>query len=173
MAKQMWTIGHSTRPIEEFIALLQVYHIEMLVDIRTIPGSKHNPQYNAEALKQALEEAGIHYHHLAKLGGLRHTTKSSVNTGWHNTSFRGYADYMETPPFWEGIEELEKLAKKYKTCLMCAEAVPWHCHRTLLSDALVLCKWKVHHILSKTNTKSHELTPFLHIRKGFIIYADV
>lgn len=172
MAKKIFTIGHSTRSIQDFIDLLKTYEIETLVDVRTIPKSRHNPQFNEEALHTSLQESGIQYHHVAKLGGLRHTTKDSVNMGWHNASFRGYADYMQTDSFWEGIEELEALAKKHKTVIMCAEALPWRCHRSLIADALTVRKWKVFDITSKHSAKVHELTSFLHVEEGQFIYSD-
>lgn len=171
MTKIIFTLGHSARSIEEFIDLLKCHEIEMLIDVRTIPKSRHNPQFNEETLEIALKESGILYHHLTKLGGLRHTTKASINVGWHNLSFRGFADYMQTSFFWEGIEELEILGKKYKSAIMCAEALPWRCHRSLIADALALRKWKVVHIISKKSTKLHELTPFLHVEKGQLIYS--
>lgn len=173
MPKLIYTIGHSTRPIEDFIDLLKSYEIEMVVDVRTIPKSRHNPQFNEEPLKIVLKESHIHYHHLPKLGGLRHTTKDSINLGWHNPSFRGYADYMQTPSFWEGIEELEGLGKKYLSVIMCAEALPWRCHRSLIADALTLHKkWKVLHIMSKKSAPAHELTSFLHVKKGKFVYSN-
>lgn len=170
MPKLIYTIGHSTHPIEDFIDLLKNYEIEMLIDVRTISKSSHNPQFNKEVLEAVLKESGIQYHHLSKLGGLRHTTKASVNVGWHNLSFRGFADYMQTPFFWEGIEELEILGKKYKSAIMCAEALPWRCHRSLIADALTLRKWKVLHILTKKSTKLHTLTSFLHFEDGHLVY---
>ncbi len=170
--KIIYTIGHSTRSIEDFINLLKIYKIDLLIDVRTIPRSKFNPQYNEEDLHSALKSSGICYQHLTKLGGLRHTIKDSVNTGWRNLSFRGFADYMQTTNFKEGIEELETFGKEYNAVIMCAEALPWRCHRSLIADALTLHKWKVFHILSGKNTKLHELTPFLHARKGQLIYAN-
>lgn len=172
MPKLIYTIGHSTRSIEDFIDLLKSYEIEMLIDVRTIPKSRYNPQFNEETLETVLEKSDIHYQHLSKLGGLRHTTKNSINIGWHNLSFRGFADYMQTPSFWQGIEELEILGKKYKSAIMCAEAVPWRCHRSLIADALILRKWKVFHLISKKSVKSHELTSFLHVENGQLIYSD-
>jgi len=171
MRKIIYTIGHSTQPIDAFIGLLKNYEIEKLVDIRTIPKSRFNPQYNEAPLKTALEKEGIEYLHLSKLGGLRHTTKESLNTGWKNPSFRGFADYMQTAQFHEGIEELQAIAKKYRCALMCGEALPWRCHRSLIADALTLKKWKVFHIMSQKSAKLHELTSFLHVRKGQIIYT--
>ena len=172
MPKLIYTIGHSTHPIEDFVDLLKSYEIEMLIDVRTIPKSRHNPQFNKETLETVLKEFGIQYHHLSKLGGLRHTTKESVNIGWHNPSFRGFADYMQTPSFLEGIEELEVFGKKYKTAIMCAEAVPWRCHRSLIADALTLRKWKVFHIISKKSAKIHKLTPFLRVKNGQLVYSN-
>lgn len=172
MPKLIYTIGHSTHPIENFIDLLKSYKIEMLIDVRTIPKSRHNPQFNKETLETVLKEFDIQYHHLSKLGGLRHTTKESVNVGWHNLSFRGFADYMQTSFFLQGIEELEILGKKYKSAIMCAEAVPWRCHRSLIADALTLRKWKVFHITNKKNAKLHELTSFLQVKNGQLIYSN-
>lgn len=172
MAKMIYTIGHSTRSIEDFIDLLKNYKIEMLIDVRTIPKSRHNPQFNKETLETDLKKSGIHYTHLSKLGGLRRANKNSINVGWKNLSFRGYADYMQTPSFWQEIEELEMLGKKFKSAIMCAEAVPWRCHRSLLADALTLLKWKVVHIMSKKSTKVHQLTSFLQVKNEQIIYSD-
>jgi uncharacterized protein (DUF488 family) len=172
MPKLIYTIGHSTRPIQDFIDLLKSYEIEMVLDVRTIPKSRHNPQFNEEILETSLKESGIHYQHLSELGGLRHTTKNSINSGWINLSFRGFADYMQTSFFWHGIEELEILGKKYKSAIMCAEAVPWRCHRSLIADALTLRKWKVFHIMSKKNVTIHKLTSFLHVEKGQLIYSN-
>ncbi|MBS0654895.1 MAG: DUF488 domain-containing protein [Verrucomicrobia bacterium] len=171
--QELFTIGHSTRTIQYFIDLLKAYDIELVVDVRTIAKSRHNPQFNEESLQDTLHSAGITYVHLTKLGGLRHALKDSINTAWHNLSFRGFADYMQTPPFWEGLEELELLAKKHKAAILCAEAVPWRCHRSLIADALTLRKWKVFHIQSKKTAKLHELTPFLHADKsGMLVYKE-
>jgi uncharacterized protein (DUF488 family) len=170
--KIIYTIGHSTRPIEDFIDLLRTYKIEMLIDVRTIPKSRFNPQYNEEALNSVLKDSNIHYLHLAKLGGLRHATKDSVNIGWRNLSFRGFADYMQTSLFSEGLEELETLGKEYKSAIMCAEAVPWRCHRSLIADALTVHKWKVLDIMSKKSAKLHELTSFLHVKKDHLLYEN-
>jgi uncharacterized protein (DUF488 family) len=172
MPKEIYTIGHSTRTIKYFIDLLKAFKIELVIDVRSIPRSRHNPQFEQETLALALKEAGIHYHLLTKLGGLRHTTKNSVNSGWKNLSFRGYADYMQTNAFWQGIEELENLAVKHQSAIMCAEAVPWRCHRSLIADALQLHKWKVFHIQSKITAKPHLPTPFLHIKEGMMIYSE-
>jgi uncharacterized protein (DUF488 family) len=170
--KIIYTIGHSTRPIEDFIDLLRNYEIEMLIDVRTIPKSRFNPQYNKEILNSVLQDSDIRYQHLTKLGGLRHTIKDSINIGWRNLSFRGFADYMQTSLFKEGLEELETLGKEYNSAIMCAEAVPWRCHRSLIADALTVHKWKVFHIFTKKSVKLHELTPFLHVKKEQLIYEN-
>jgi uncharacterized protein (DUF488 family) len=166
----MFTVGHSTRPIGEFIELLQAHGIQELIDVRTIPKSRHNPQFNEDDLQESLKRAHIGYKHIKKLGGLRRTTKDSVNTGWRNASFRGYADYMAMPEFSEGLEELIKIAHSRKTAIMCAEAVPWRCHRSLIADALIKKGWLVCDIMSRTSATKHRLTPFLRVRKGQLIY---
>lgn len=166
----IFTIGHSTHPITEFVELLQTHHIKQIVDIRSIPKSRHNPQFNELDLKESLKKAHIRYKHLKELGGLRHTTKNSVNLGWHNTSFRGFADYMASEEFEEGLQTLMKIASKKSTAIMCAEAVPWRCHRSLIGDALTKKKWAVYDIMSRTSAKKHKLTPFLKVRKGRLIY---
>lgn len=167
----IYTIGHSTRSIEDFIKLLKAHDIQKVIDIRTIPKSKHCPQFNQESLKSSLKRAKIGYRHLKDLGGLRHTRKDSINTGWINASFRGYADYMQTGEFWKGLEKLEKIAEGKKCAMMCAEAVPWRCHRSLVADALSYHKWKVFHIQSQHTAKKHKRTPFLKIRKNLFVYA--
>src|SRR5260221_10337102 len=131
----IYTIGHSTRSIEQFLELLRAHNIEELVDVRTVPKSRHNPQFGQEELAASLKQAGIDYVHLGKLGGLPHSRKDSVNLGWQNLSFRGYADYMATPQFHEGMDELKAIAEKKRVAIMCAEAVPGGCHRPLISDA--------------------------------------
>jgi uncharacterized protein (DUF488 family) len=166
----IYTIGHSTRTIEQFIQLLKAHNIEELVDVRTVPKSRHNPQFGKEELAASLKQAGITYAHLAKLGGLRHSTKDSVNLGWQNTSFRGYADYMATPVFQAGLDELRAIAEKKTAALMCAEAVPWRCHRSLIADALTNQGWQVLHIQSRKTASPHELTPFLKVQDGKITY---
>ena len=166
----IFTIGHSTHTIEEFIELLQTHGIQEVVDVRSIPKSRHNPQFNADTLKQSLQQVRIKYKHLKKLGGLRHTKKDSINLGWHNTSFRGFADYMLTPEFEKGLQVLIKIATAKVTVIMCAEAVPWRCHRSLIADALIKKGWLVRDIMSRTSAKRHILTSFLKVRKGQIIY---
>lgn len=171
--KMIYTIGHSTRSIDDFIDLLQFFGIETVVDIRTIPKSRFNPQYNKEALQRKLKENKIHYYHLEKLGGLRHPLKDSINIGWRNPSFRGFADYMQTNLFQEGIQELEKIGKEYQCVIMCSEAVPWRCHRSLISDALKIHKWEVLHILGKNQIQLHHLTSFLKVENGLLIYSNL
>ncbi len=168
--RTIYTIGHSTRTIDQFIGLLEAHSIEELVDVRTVPKSRHNPQFGSEALADSLRQVGIGYRHLGALGGLRHARKDSANTGWENASFRGFADYMATPEFQAGLEELEALAEKQVVAIMCAEAVPWRCHRSLIADALTVRGWQVLHITSKKTAKPHELTPFLRVQDGTLTY---
>ena len=132
------TIGHSTRPIEEFVGLLQAHGASCVVDVRTVPRSRHNPQFNKASFPLALKKSGLSYVHFPELGGLRHAQRDSLNKGWRNASFRGYADYMQTPEFEQSLEELIQLANKGRIALMCAEAVPWRCHRSLIADALLV-----------------------------------
>ncbi len=169
----LYTIGHSTRTFEQFLALLNAFDIQLVVDVRTIPKSRHNPQFGQDMLSPALQAAGIGYTYLGSLGGLRHTTKDSINTGWRNLSFRGYADYMSTDTFQEGLQKLKALAEKQRVAILCAEAVPWRCHRSLIADALTLQGWQVLHIQSKKTAKPHELTPFLKVENGKIVYPAV
>ncbi len=168
--KTIFTIGHSTRTAAEFLGLLRAHGVAEVVDIRTIPKSRHNPQFNKETLGPFLRRHRIGYRHLMALGGLRHSKKDSTNLGWENLSFRGFADYMATPQFANGISRLEKIATKRKTVIMCAEAVPWRCHRSLVADALAKEKWTVFHIMSKKTANKHKRTPFLRIRKGMLTY---
>lgn len=168
----IFTIGYSTRSIDAFIDLLKAHDIKMVIDIRTIPKSHHSPEYNKEELKLFLKKAKIGYRHLKELGGLRHTSKHSINTGWINPSFRGFADYMGTPEFQVGLEKLEKIAKTKRCVLMCAEGIPWRCHRSLIADALTIQKYKVFHIQSKKTAKAHKRTSFLRIKMGKLIYSQ-
>jgi uncharacterized protein (DUF488 family) len=163
-------IGHSTRPIEEFEELLRGAGVATVADVRTIPRSRANPQYEGPALERALAAAGIGYVHLPRLGGLRHARKESVNGAWRNASFRGYADYMQTPEFEEGLCELRALAKEGPVAVMCAEAVPWRCHRSLLADALAARGVLVRHIVGKGRTSPHRITPFARIRGRQVTY---
>jgi uncharacterized protein (DUF488 family) len=166
----IFTIGHSTRRIDEFVELLQMRGVKEVIDVRSIPMSRHNPQFNGDTLKQSLKQNHIRYKHLKKLGGLRHSRKDSINLGWRNVSFRGFADYMATPEFSEGLEALTKIASLRETAIMCAEAVPWRCHRSLIADALVKKGWLVRDIISRTPAAEHRLTPFLKVRKGELTY---
>jgi len=168
----IFTVGHSTHPIEEFIALLKTCGIEQLVDVRTMPKSRHVPQFNSDALANALGEQGIGYVHLKALGGLRHAKKDSVNTGWRNASFRGYADYMATDEFATGIDRLIELAKAKRTVIMCAEAVPWRCHRSLIGDALVVRGMGAADIMSATSIRPHKLTEFAKVDGQHITYPS-
>ena len=166
----VFTIGHSTRPLAEFIAMLRAHGVARVVDVRSIPRSRHNPQFNRESLARHLRAARIGYVHLKKLGGLRHAKADSANLGWHNTNFRGFADYMQTDEFLEGLARLEKLATEKPTAIMCAEAVPWRCHRSLIADALVVRDFPVEDILSVARAQEHELTPFARVRGLRITY---
>lgn len=156
----IFTIGHSTRSIDEFIDLLTAHEIRQLVDIRTIPKSRHNPQYGQDSLPQSLEEASISYVYMKELGGLRSSTKDSINDAWRNKSFRNYADYMQTHDFAEGVERLIALAEEQVTAIMCAEAVPWRCHRSLVSDALLARGVESCEIISASSERPHKMTPF-------------
>jgi uncharacterized protein (DUF488 family) len=164
------TVGHSTHPIEEFIHILQAHGIHRLIDVRTIPKSRRNPQFSQENLSASLEKTRIQYQHLPGLGGLRHPRKDSTNTGWRNASFRGYADYMQTPEFAENLEKLIQLAADAPTAIMCAEAVPWRCHRSLIADALVARGIPVSEILSATKARPHTLTPFSKVNGTQVTY---
>lgn len=156
----LYTIGHSTRPIDEFIGLLREHEIALLCDIRTVPKSRHNPQFGIDALPGSLEDAGIGYRHLAGLGGLRHAAKDSINSAWRNASFRGYADYMQTPEFAAALDELIALAEEESVVIMCSEAVPWRCHRSMVGDALVVRGWTVLDIIGQGEPKPRRLTPW-------------
>ncbi|MDQ2868472.1 MAG: DUF488 domain-containing protein [Verrucomicrobiota bacterium] len=167
------TVGHSTRPIEEFIALLQAHGVTLVADVRTIPKSRHNPQFNKTSLPASLRKAGIKYVHLPGLGGLRHAKPDSPNLGWRNASFRGYADYMQTTEFAENFDHLIELAGQERVAIMCAEAVPWRCHRSLIGDALTIRGLRVEDIMTPTQRQLHRLTPFARVRKGVLTYPPV
>ncbi|MGB6874683.1 MAG: DUF488 domain-containing protein [Candidatus Acidiferrales bacterium] len=166
----IFTVGHSNRSIAEFIGLLKAHGIKRLVDVRTIPRSRHNPQFNRDALAASVRRAHIAYTHLSKLGGLRHALPNSVNSGWNNSSFRGFADYMQTPEFAAALARSEKLAKIKLCAIMCAEAVPWRCHRSLIADALTVRGHAVQHIMTLTRANLHKLTPFARVRGKQITY---
>jgi uncharacterized protein (DUF488 family) len=164
------TIGHSTRAIEEFIGLLQAHAVSRVVDVRTIPRSRYNPQFNQDSLADSLKKAGLGYVHMPGLGGLRHARRDSINVGWRNASFRGYADYMQTPEFEQSLEELIQLAEQEPVAIMCAEAVPWRCHRSLIADALLVRGIRAEDIMSPTRRQVHTLTPFANVRGTTITY---
>jgi uncharacterized protein (DUF488 family) len=164
------TVGHSTRTLSEFIDLLRTHSVSRVVDVRTVPRSWHNPQFNKASLPLALRNAGVGYTHLPKLGGLRHARPDSINVGWRNASFRGYADYMQTPEFAEGLEELIVLAIHDRIAVMCAEAVPWRCHRSLIADALLVRGIRTEDIMGPTRRAVHLLTPFANVHGLAITY---
>jgi uncharacterized protein (DUF488 family) len=164
------TIGHSTRAIGEFLDLLEAHAVRLIADVRTIPRSRHNPQFERDALEAALSERGIEYLHIPGLGGLRHARRDSPNTGWENASFRGFADYMQTAGFDQALGELLARTKVRRTALMCAEAVPWRCHRSLIADALTARGVPVEHILSPTRRQPHTLTPFARVQRNSVSY---
>jgi len=159
-AGTVFTIGHSTHPIDGFIRLLRGAGIERLVDVRSVPRSRHNPQFNGDALAGSLAAAAIGYSHAPALGGLRSPRPGSVNGGWRNRSFQGYADYMQTAPFAEAVTGLIGLAKHDRVAIMCAEAVPWRCHRSLIADALLARGVAACEIVSAKRLQRHRLTPF-------------
>ncbi len=170
MSEVIYTVGHSTHPIEEFIRMLKAYRIDEVVDVRTIPGSRYNPQFNEENLREELGKHGIGYVWMKALGGLRHTTKASVNAAWKNSSFRGYADYMQTPGFARAISELIGLGKEKRIAIMCAEVVPWRCHRSLIGDALLARNVEVIDILGERSSKPHRLTPWAKVDGDRVTY---
>jgi uncharacterized protein (DUF488 family) len=168
----IYTIGHSTHPIGEFLAMLSAFGIEHLADVRTIPKSRFNPQFNSESLRKSLIEHSITYDHRPGLGGLRKPLKESINAGWRNASFRGYADYMQTPAFVQHLETLIKDAKKKRLAIMCAEAVPWRCHRSLIADALVSRGIDVQNIMSAQKATPHALNRMARLKEGGVYYPD-
>jgi uncharacterized protein (DUF488 family) len=158
----VWTVGHSTRAFDDLVALLRAHGIDTLVDVRTVPRSRRHPQFDRDALAERLPGAAIAYAHMPGLGGLRKPRADSMNTGWRNEAFRGYADHMQTPDFARHLDALTRLAARTRTTLMCAEALPAHCHRSLLSDALVVRDVEVLHITSPGTATRHLLTPWAH-----------
>lgn len=166
----VYTVGHSTRPIDAFVALLAAHRVGLLADVRTVPRSRHNPQFNAEALAGSMHAAGIGYRPFPGLGGFRRPRDDSPNKGWRNTSFRGYADYMQTPAFVSNLETLQGLATSQTVAIMCAEAVPWRCHRSLVADALTIRGVRVEEIVSETRTQLHALTRFAHVDGTTLTY---
>ncbi|WP_427172453.1 DUF488 family protein [Arthrobacter sp. 92] len=168
----IFTIGHSTHPIEEFIGILKAHGIKKLIDVRTVPKSRHNPQFNGEELAASLRASGITYRRMESLGGLRHTRKDSPNGAWRNASFRGYADYMQTDEFSAAIDQLIQRARTNNSAIMCAEAVPWRCHRSLIGDALVARNVEVLDIMTEKSAKPHALTSFARVEGERVWYPE-
>lgn len=166
----VFTIGHSTRSLRDFIALLESHGVELVVDVRTVPRSRHNPQFNSATLPEALRAAGIGYEHAAALGGFRRASPDSPNAGWRNASFRGYADYMQTAAFDASLGGVIEQAQSKRLVLMCAEAVPWRCHRSLIADALVARDIRVEEIISARRTQAHAMTSFARIEGAAVTY---
>ena len=164
------TIGHSTRSIEEFIRLLKAHGVQRVIDVRTIPRSRHNPQFSRDQLSPALHRARIHYRHMPGLGGLRHARRDSTNIGWRNANFRGYADYMQTSTFRESLDRCIELAKRERVVLMCAEAVPWRCHRSLIADALLVRGIEASEITSGVRTRPHSVTSWARVSGTKVTY---
>jgi uncharacterized protein (DUF488 family) len=163
--RTLFTIGHSTRPWPEFVQLLKAWKINELVDVRTVPRSRAFPWFSKDKMEKALPKAGIKYLHIPGLGGLRHSKKDSLNTAWRNTSFRGYADYMQTTDFEKAIRQLNQLRKKRRVCIVCSEAVWWRCHRRMIADAEVARGIPVKHIMSERSATPHEMTEFAVVKK--------
>lgn len=171
--RRVWTIGHSTRSAEEFHEILAAHKIEALIDVRSFPGSRRYPQFNKQQLANTLPEGGVAYFHLPELGGRRPTRKDSRNTAWKNQSFRGYADHMETEEFQQGIERLMGISDAGRTAVMCAEALWWRCHRSLISDFLKARGVEVTHILDATKDQPHPYTSAARIVKGELSYEGL
>jgi uncharacterized protein (DUF488 family) len=173
----LFTVGHSTRTWKDFVLLLKTWKIQELVDVRTIPRSRAFPWFEKIYMQSALPKAGIAYCHLAALGGLRHSKKDSMNTGWRNASFRGYADYMQTVDFENGLKDLNRRRRRHRVCVMCSEAVWWRCHRRMIADAEIIRGIPVRHIMTEQLATPHELTPFARVcrkqtRKPVITYPS-
>ncbi len=166
----VFTVGHSTRPMGDFLELLRAHGVRLLVDVRTVPRSRHNPQFDQENLREALRGARIRYRHMKGLGGLRHARKDSPNGAWRNASFRGFADYMQTEEFAENLERLMELARKRQTAILCAEAVPWRCHRSLIGDALLVRRIGVEELSSLSSTRPHKMTPWARVKGKRVWY---
>ena len=170
---KLFTIGHSTRTFEEFASILEAHGVSVLVDVRTVPRSRRVPQFNADALARDLARRGIEYVPMPELGGLRKARKDSINLGWRNQSFRGYADYMQTPAFQAGLEQLIEVASSRPTAIMCAEAVPWRCHRSLIADAMIARGWKVMDLMGPHSAKEHKLTDFAKVQGTKVTYPVI
>lgn len=166
----LYTVGHSTRPIGQFLELLAAHGVQQVVDVRRIPRSRHNPQFAQAPLRRSLKAARVRYEHLRALGGRRHAQRDSPNRGWINASFRGFADYMQSPEFRDGLRRLEAQARKRVTAIMCAEGFAARCHRSLIADALVVDGWRVLHIQSRKTAVVHHRTPFLKVSRGRLLY---
>jgi uncharacterized protein (DUF488 family) len=170
VSRSVLTVGHSTRPIEAFVELLKAHGVERVIDVRTVPKSRRNPQFGQDVLPGSLASAGIGYTHMPALGGLRRSRPDSPNAGWRNASFRGYADHMQTPQFAAALEQLMGMAQKQSIAVMCAEAVPWRCHRSLIADALLVRGIPSEDIASPTRRTPHQLTPFARVKGTEITY---
>jgi uncharacterized protein (DUF488 family) len=164
------TIGHSTRTWKEFLEILRSHGVKRVADVRSIPRSRHNPQFDQQTLRTKLRAAKISYVHLRKLGGRRHARRDSKNLAWRNTSFRGFADYMQTAEFDVGLQRLIKLARNKRSAIMCAEAVPWRCHRSLIGDALTARGIRVEDIMNAKTSRSHTITSFALVRGNRVTY---
>ena len=169
----IWTVGHSTRSAEEFNHILSVHQIAVLVDVRSFPGSRRYPQFNKEELKQSLSAAGIRYHHSPALGGRRKPTADSKNLAWKNASFRAYADHLDSEEFKQGIKELLEVALKERSAVMCAEALWWRCHRSLIADYLKSLGWEVLHIQTEKEAEPHPYTSAARIVEGRLSYEGL
>ncbi len=170
--RTIWTIGHSTRSIEEFLAVLTAHRLEAVADVRSLPGSRRYPHFDAEPLAETLREAGLEYRWIPLLGGRRRVQPDSPNTAWRSAAFRGYADYMATAPFRAGIDELLALAHRKRTAILCAEAVWWRCHRSLISDCLKAEGITVIHMFDDKKVEEHPYTPAARVEDGRLSYAE-
>ena len=171
MERTIWTVGHSTLPLDEFVALLEAHGIEAVVDVRRFPGSRRNPQFNSEALRASLPGHGIEYHWIPELGGRRRPSPDSPNTAWRNEAFRGYADHMASAEFARGLDKLFEVSGRLRTTIMCAEVLWWRCHRALISDELTARGIRVQHIADAQHATGHALTPPARIVEGHVTYA--
>jgi len=170
---ELWTVGHSTRPIEELFEALNSFEIKVLADVRSFPGSRRYPHFNQEQLKASLAAAGIEYQHFPELGGRRRVRPDSLNVAWRNESFRGYADYMETDVFREGMARLLDVAREHRTAIMCSEAVWWRCHRSLISDYLKAKGVEATHIMAPGKSEAHPFTSAARIVNGELSYRGI
>lgn len=172
MEQEVWTIGHSTHPLEEFVDMLLSFEIEVVADVRSFPGSRRYPQFNKENLETSLPELGFEYVHILDLGGRRKVKPDSINTNWRHPAFRGYADYMQTDEFLNGIKQLTAIASVKRTAYMCSEAVWWRCHRSMVSDYLKLKGWKVMHIMGVGKAEEHPYTSPARVVNGRLLYHE-